>query len=200
MNCPVCSTAINDDAKMCSHCQSDLEIFNLIVNANTQRQTHRKIISALSVFAAVTAIGWASAGIFSGKAPEEVSPAITVQNEVRTPADSELIASLTAENASLKSENASLTEKINTVKEKPAAVVKEKIVAKEKASSKNTAEVATSTDESGTIIHTVRSGDTFWIIARKYFHDGRKYKQIAKDNGMSVRKKLHKGQKIKINK
>ncbi len=196
MNCPVCKTAINDDATVCSHCQSDLEIFNLIVHANTQRQTHRKIISALGIFAAVTAIGWASAGIFSGKAPEgpaELSPGPIVQNEVRTPADSELIAMLTNENTSLKSENASLTEKINTVKEKPAIVA-----AKEKASAKNTSEVAASTEENGTIIHTVRNGDTFWIISRKYFHDGRKYKQIAKDNGLSVRAKLHKGQKIKI--
>ena len=191
MNCPVCNkTELDEGTANCPQCHSDLEVFQLIVQASEQRQTSRKVISALGLFAAVTAIGWASVGIFSGKSePVEVSPEITVQNEVRTPADSELIAMLTTENASLKSENASLTAKINTVKEKP--------VVKEKPSAKTSAPVVASS-EGGTIIHTVKNGDTFWIIARKYFHDGRKYKQIAKDNGLSVKSKLHKGQKLKI--
>ena len=124
MNCPVCSTTdLSDDTTNCPHCQSDLETFQLIVKANQQRQTHRKLISALGVFAAVTAIGWASVGIFSSKAPEEISPEVKLQGEVRTPADSELIVMLTTENASLKSENSSLTEKLNT----PAPKVIEKV-------------------------------------------------------------------------
>ena len=201
MDCPVCNTTdLSNDTTMCPHCQSDLEMFQLIVKANTQRQTHRKLISALGIFAAVTAIGQASAGIFSGKTesgPVELSPEVKLQGEVRTPADSEVIAMLTTENAALKSENSSLTEKLNT----PAPKVVEKVVKAEKAvkAEKVSAKAATET-ESGTIIHTVRNGDTFWIISRKYFGKGTKYKQIAKDNGMTVKTKLHKGQKLKIQK
>ncbi|MBI4930034.1 MAG: LysM peptidoglycan-binding domain-containing protein [Bacteroidetes bacterium] len=187
MNCPVCNTTeLSEDTTACPQCNSDLEVFRLIVDASEQRQKQKKIISALSVFAAVTAIGWASVGIFSGKTPDpvELSPVITVQNEVRTTEDSALIAMLTKENGELKSENTSLTAKINMVKEKSAA--------------KTSAPAVTASTEGGTIIHTVKNGDTFWIIARKYFHDGRKYKQIAKDNGLTVKSKLHKGQKLKI--
>ena len=193
MNCPVCNTTeLAEDTTACPQCNSDLEVFQLIVKASEQRQTSKKIISALGLFAAVTAIGWASVGIFSGgkSEPVEVSPEITVQNEVRTPADAELIALITKENEELKSENASLTAKINTVKEKP--VVKEKPAVKEKI-------VAAST-ESGTIIHTVKKNETLWIISRKYFKDGRKYKQIAADNGISTKKKLKLGMKLKIQK
>ena len=203
MNCPVCNTTdLSDDTTMCPHCQCDLELFQLILCANKQRQTHRKIISALGIFAAVTAIGWASVGIFSDKAhetgPAEISPEVKLQGEVRTPADSELIAMLTNENASLKSENTTLSAKLTSANVTPAEkVVKvEKTMKTEKGSSSK-APVET---ESRTIIHTVKKGDTFWIIARKYFHDGRKYKQIAKDNGMSPRKKLKLGMKLKIQK
>jgi nucleoid-associated protein YgaU len=155
------------------------------VKASEQREKHKKFISALSIFAAVTAIGWASVGIFSGKSssagtePAELSPEITVQNEARTPKDSELIASLYAENEILKSANTDLTGKLT------AAPVKSEVK-------------PSSSAASGTIIHTVRNGDTFWIIAKKYYHDGRKYKQIAMDNGLSLKTKLRKGQKIKI--
>ena len=203
MNCPVCSTTdLSDDTINCPHCQSDLETFQLIVKANQQRQTHRKLISALGVFAAVTAIGWASVGIFSGKTesgPTEISPEVKLQGEVRTPADSELIAMLTTENASLKSENSSLTEKLNA----PAPKVVEKVVKAEKPvvkTEKTSAVKAIAETESGTIIHTVRKGDTFWIISRKYFGKGTHYKQIAKDNGMTTKQKLHKGMKLKIQK
>lgn len=203
MNCPVCNTTeLSQDTTSCPQCNSDLEIFGLIVEASDQRQKHKKIISALSVFAAVTAIGWASVGMFSGKttetSPVELSPAITTENDVNAPPkEAEVIAVLTKENEALKSEIASLKEKtapavaVAPVKEKPA--VKEKPVAKEKAAEKITAK-----EESGTITHTVRNGDTFWIISRKYFGSGTKYKQIAKDNGLSVKAKLHKGQKLKI--
>ena len=205
MNCPVCSTTdLSDDTTMCPHCQSDLETFQLIVKANQQRQTHRKLISALSLFAAVTAIGWASVGIFSGKTETgtpEISPEVKLQGEVRTPADSELIAMLTTENASLKSENSLLTLKLNT----PVAKPTEKVVKIEKAmkaakTEKTSSSKASVASEGGTTIHTVRNGDTFWIISRKYFGSGTHYKQIAKDNGLTVKTKLHKGQKIKIQK
>ena len=214
MNCPVCSTHVEDSAAMCPHCQSDLEMFHLIVKASEQRQTSKKIISALGVFAAVTAIGWASSGIFSGKTsetvPAEISPEIKVQGEIRNPSDSELIAELTVENAKLRTENGVLNYKFGAVKETPEgnthavkpAVVKETHIVKTvsvKPASKEKSSVKESTAESkGTIIHTVRNGDTFWIISRKYFGTGTKYKQIEKDNGMTVKTKLHKGQKIKI--
>lgn len=186
MNCPVCNTTeLSEDTTACPKCHSDLEVFQLIVKASEQRQTSRKIISALGLFAAVTAIGWASVGIFSKSEPVEVSPEITVQNEVRTLEDAELIALITKENEELKSENASLTAKINTVKEKPAAKISSPAVA---------------STEGGTIIHTVKKNETLWILARKYFKDGRKYKQIAADNGISTKKKLKLGQKLKIQK
>ncbi len=202
MKCPVCNTTdLSDDTVMCPHCQSDLETFQLIVKANQQRQTHRKLISALGIFAAVTAIGWASVGIFSGKTETgtvEISPEVTLQGEVRTPADSELIAILTTENASLKSENATLSSKLISANAKPVVKVEKavKAVKAEKVSSSK----ASAETESGTIIHTVKRGETLWIIARKYFRDGRKYKQIAKDNGMSPKKKLKVGMKLKIQK
>jgi len=199
MNCPVCNTTdLSDDTAMCPHCQSDLETFQLIVKANQQRQTHRKLISALGIFAAVTAIGWASVGIFSGETeagPVEISPEVTLQGEVRTPADSELIAMLTTENASLKSENATLSSKLISAKAKPAVKVEKAVKAGKVSSSKTTAET-----ESGTIIHTVKKGETLWIIARKHFRDGSKYKQIAKDNGISTKQKLKLGMKLKIKK
>ena len=73
MNCPVCNTTeLPEDTTACPQCHSDLEVFQLIVRASEQRQTSKKIISALGLFATVTAIGWASVGIFSGKAPEPV--------------------------------------------------------------------------------------------------------------------------------
>lgn len=200
MNCPVCNTAVEESASICPHCQSDLEIFHLIVKANQQRQTGRKIISALGIFGAVTAIGWASAGIFSGKNPsvetadiKELSPDIELQGEMRTPNDAELIAILQEENAALKSENASLHAKLNMPKEEKEAKKEpsaEKPLKIEKSSINN--------EENGIIIHTVRNGDTFWIISRKYFGTGKYYKQIAKDNGLSVKTKLRKGMKLKI--
>lgn len=204
MNCPVCNkTELDKDATACPQCHSDLEVFQLIVSASEQRQTSKKIISALGLFAAVTAIGWASVGIFSGGKSEsvEVSPEITVQNEALSPEDSDLITMLTKENESLKSENASLTAKINAVKNPstPLRATKDKAVVKEKPVAKTSAPAVAST-ESGTIIHTVKKGETLWIIARKYFKDGRKYKQIAADNGISTKKKLKLGMKLKIQK
>ena len=208
MNCPVCNTTeLSEDTTACPQCNSDLEVFGLIVDASEQRQKHKKIISALSVFAAVTAIGWASVGMFSGKtteiSPVELSPAITTENDVNAqPEEAEVIAVLTKENEALKSEISSLKEKTTpsiaavAVKEKPA--VKEKSVVKEKPVAKTSVASAPATEEKGTTIHTVRNGDTFWIISRKYFKTGTKYKQIAKDNGLSVKSKLHKGQKLKI--
>lgn len=204
MNCPVCNTSVEDNASMCPHCQSDLEIYQLIIKSNQQRQTGRKIISALGIFAAVTAIGWASSGIFSAADPTvqttdvtELSPEQELKGEIRTPADAELIAMLQKENEMLKSENASLAGKLSAaakeVKEtkevKPVAVKESKPAKVEKSAAD---------DESGTLTHTVRNGDTFWIISRKYFGTGTKYKQIAKDNGMSVKATLRKGMKIKI--
>ena len=185
MNCPVCNTTeLSDDTNICPTCQSDLEVFRLIVDANKNREKQKKIVSALSIFAAVTAIGWASAGILRGPShpvetgPVELSPVISVQNEVRTPKDSEYIAALSEENTLLKSQNQELTSKLTLAPAKP--VVKEQA------------------NRSGTIIHTVRNGDTFWIIAKKYYNDGRKFKQVASDNGLSVKTKLRKGQKLKI--
>ncbi len=204
MNCPVCNkTELDEDTANCPQCHSDLEVFQLIVKASKQQQTSKKIISALGLFAAVTAIGWASVGIFSGgkSEPVELSPEITVQNEVRTPEDAELIALITKENESLKSENASLAAKINLAVKDPSAplsVTKDKPVVKENSAVKEKS-VAAST-ESGTIIHTVKKNETLWIIARKYFKDGRKYKQIAADNGISTKKRLKIGMKLKIQK
>lgn len=206
MNCPVCNTTeLSEDTTSCPQCHSDLEIFGLIVEASDQRQKHKKIISALSVFAAVTAIGWASVGMFSGKttetAPVELSPAITIENDVNAPPkEAEVIAVLTKENEALKSEIALLSEKINSVKSTPTPpkVAKEKPAVKEKPVAKTTVAAEPASEEKGTITHTVRNGDTFWIISRKYFGSGTKYKQIAKDNGLSVKAKLHKGQKLKI--
>ncbi len=114
MNCPVCKTLVEENASMCPHCQSDLEIYQLIIKSNQQRQTQRKIISALGIFAAVTAIGWASTGIFSKPsansvpaAVEEISPEITATGEVRPkPSDSIMIDELCKENDALKNENA----------------------------------------------------------------------------------------------
>lgn len=209
MNCPVCNTTeLSDDTTNCPHCHSDLELLQLVVRANNQRQTHKKLISALGIFAAVTAIGWASVGIFSGKTsestPAELSPEVGLKGEIRTPADSELIAMLTTENASLKSENSALTTKLNTPVAKPAEKTEKVVKAEKKVKAEKTEKVSVvstpAETEGGTIIHTVREGDTFWIIARKYFHDGRKYKQIAKDNDMTVKTKLHKGMKLKIQK
>lgn len=208
MNCPVCSTSVENDATMCPHCQSDLEIFQLIVKANEQRQTGRKLVSALGVFAAVTAIGWASVGIFSSSSStpktsevQELCPDLQLQGEVRTPKDAELIALLQGENASLKTENASLSAKLTAKANKEVKEVKEVKEARDvKAAKKETkvAEKVTASDEKGTTIHTVREGDTFWIISRKYFGTGTKFKQIAKDNGMTEKTRLHKGMKIKI--
>ena len=114
---------------MCPHCQSDLEIYQLIIKSNQQRQTQRKIISALGVFAAVTAIGWASTGIFSKPSVEtnptvveEISPEITATGETRPKlSDSIMIDELCKENDALKNENTFL--KMNSGKsiEKKAA-------------------------------------------------------------------------------
>lgn len=190
MNCPVCNTTeLDEDTANCPQCHSDLEVFRLIVRASEQRQKSKKIIAALGLFAAVTAIGWASAGIFSGKdpVPAELSPEVTVQNTVRpAPADSELISMLTKENETLKSENISLSAKISSVKEKTAA--------------KTPVASSAASTESGTIIHTVKKGETLWIISKKYFHNGSKCKQIAADNGLSPKQRLSKGMKLKIQK
>lgn len=194
MNCPVCNTnELSDDAAHCPQCHSDLEIFRLIVDAGKERQKHKKIISALGLFAAVTAIGWASVGIFPGKAPVttaepmELSPEVVVQGESRpAPSESEALTLLTKDYEALKAENAVLAAKLNAAPVKAAA---KEIAIKEEDS-----------DNGQTITHTVRNGDTFWIIAKKYYHDGTKYKQIAKDNGMSTKQKLRKGMKLKIQK
>jgi len=202
MNCPVCNTTeLSEDTTACPQCHSDLEVFGLLVEASKQRQKHKKIISAVSIFAAVTAIGWASVGLFSGKttepAPIELSPAITNENDVNAPQkEVETIAVLTKENETLKSEISSLTEKMNVLKAK--SVIKEKPVVKENPAVKTSAPAIATSEEKGTTIHTVRNGDTFWIISRKYFKTGTKYKQIAKDNDLSIKSKLHKGQKLKI--
>ena len=45
------------------------------------------------------------------------------------------------------------------------------------------------------IQHTVRSGESFWVIARKY---GVGMHQLAKWNGMAIRDKLREGQKIVV--
>jgi LysM repeat protein len=191
MNCPVCNTPeLNEDTANCPQCHSDLEVFHLIVRASEQRQKSKKIISALGIFAAVTAIGWASSGIFSGKSnnstPPELCPEVTAQNSVRsTPADSELISMLTEENETLKSENVSLSAKVNSVKVKPSV---------------KTSVAATTSTESGTIIHTVKKGETLGSISKKYFHTGSKSKQIAADNGLSPKQHLTKGMKLKIQK
>ncbi|MFI5164353.1 MAG: LysM peptidoglycan-binding domain-containing protein [Bacteroidia bacterium] len=194
MNCPVCNTTeLSDDTQKCPQCESDLEIFRLIVQASGQRQKNKKIISALGLFAAITAIGWASAGIFSGKKAEtaieplELCPEVTVQNSFRpAPSDSERVSMLSKEIEALRSENASLSAKIHLTKEKPT--------------SKTAITAAVPSTEDGAIIYTVKNGDTFWIISKKCFHDGRKYKQIAQDNGMSPKQKLSKGMKLKIQK
>ncbi|MBI3501428.1 MAG: hypothetical protein HY063_06500 [Bacteroidetes bacterium] len=128
MNCPVCKTLVEENASMCPHCQSDLEIYQLIIKSNQQRQTQRKIISALGIFAAVTAIGWASSGIFSkGNSEtspavvEEVCPDVPLLGETRPkPSDSIMMDELCKENDALKAENASLAAKINS----PANAVK----------------------------------------------------------------------------
>ncbi len=189
MNCPVCNTTeLSEDTTSCPHCHSDLEVFRLIVDASDHRQKQKKIISALGLFAAVTAIGWASVGIFSGNTPPpagepvELSPVVAIQGESRpAPPDADLVLMLRKEIEGLKAENAALSSKKNTVSEKPAV--------------KAAASQGTTTD----LIHTVRNGDTFWIIAKKYYKDGRKYKQIAKDNNMTTKQKLQKGMKLKIN-
>ncbi|HEY4798986.1 MAG TPA: hypothetical protein VII99_07925 [Bacteroidia bacterium] len=127
MNCPVCNAReLQEDALNCPQCNSDLEIFRLIVKANEQRQKKRKIISALSLFAAVTAIGWASAGIFAGKAsapvaadPIELCPDVPMAGECRpVPSDSEMVKLLRTEIDVLKAENASLEGKTKVVKRK----------------------------------------------------------------------------------
>jgi nucleoid-associated protein YgaU len=189
---------------MCPHCQSDLEIYQLIIQSNQQRQTGRKIISALGIFAAVTAIGWASSGIFSGTntTPQttevvELCPEQEIKGEIRNPSDAELIAMLQNENEMLKLENVSLTDKLTAAK-KVKDLKKEAIQIKAAIDRPANVEKSTAQDEAGTIIHTVRNGDTFWIISKKYFGTGAKYKQIAKDNGLSVKTKLQKGMKIKI--
>ena len=146
MNCPVCNARdLNDDAAQCPQCHSDLEIFRLIVDANEQRQKNKKIISALSLFAAVTAIGWASAGIFLGKAsaptlaePVELCPDVPMTGECRAvPSDSEMIVLLQNENDVLKSEMVSYGSETKHTAKKSAATHKGKNTGKKKAAKKN---------------------------------------------------------------
>lgn len=188
MNCPVCNTTdLAEDTLQCPQCQSDLEVFRMLVEASEERQKSRKIISALGLVAAVTAIGWSSVGFFSAPSSPakeqevvELAPVITEQNESRPmPSDSELIEMLREENALLKS--AKTTSVKNTVE--PAA--------------KSSISKGESTRK-GDIVHTVKNGETLWILARKYYKDGSKYKKIARDNGISHKKRLSKGMKLTI--
>ncbi|GAB1419577.1 hypothetical protein MASR2M12_23420 [Bacteroidales bacterium] len=61
---------------------------------------------------------------------------------------------------------------------------------------KQTAEKTQGSGKTNYVIHTVKSGDTLWDIARKY--DGVTVEQIKKLNNLTSKSKLQVGQKLKI--
>ena len=91
--------------------------------------------------------------------------------------------------------------KVSAKSAKSKASTKSKTKAKAHASKvKVKAPVAEAPAENGVIIHTVKRGDSFWKISKKYFGNGSHAKQIAADNGLNPQKNIPLGTQIKINK
>ena len=153
-------------------------------------------------------VSWGSVSLFSGKkkdAGNGIATADTTMVALTTPDPS---ANMTSsgwqkENESLKSTIASLNTEISILK-KPAYVPKASVTKKkEKVKAEPAPEVVadnTPKAEEGVIIHTVKKGQSFWTISKKYFKNGSHAKQIAAENNMTDVKDIPVGTKLKIQK
>ncbi len=214
MSCPICNNIeLQEGAESCNKCGSDLEVFTHIEAAHKEHVFQKKSILILVAVLGVVMVSWGSVSLFSGKSTEaSTAIADTTMVSMATPdADANLTSSgWQKENEYLKSTIASLNEEIAILKKPvytPKAVApkakKEKKIKKEKAHAEPKAEPAAESNsnaESGVIIHTVKKGQSFWTISKKYFKNGSHAKQIAADNNLTGVKNIPLGTKLKINK
>jgi hypothetical protein len=206
MSCPICSNVeLNEGSESCPKCGSDLEIFTHIESAHKENAFQRKSILVLITLFGTVLVSWGSVSFFSGNKSEisesvacvdSTSVAVPVQDSnaltaSSTPVEAFVIGNEEAkpEVAPLKAEAEATAPAVSTVAKTPAV--------KEKAKVKAT---AVSSNEGGLIIHTVKRGDSFWTISKKYFRNGNHAKKIAADNNLNPKKSIPLGTKLKINK
>ncbi len=81
------------------------------------------------------------------------------------------------------------------------AFEKENAVLQAKVSELQQAKVDTSahqTEQSTPFVYTVRRGDSFWLISKRLYGTGTRYREIAESNGMTPESKLNIGDKLII--
>jgi nucleoid-associated protein YgaU len=81
------------------------------------------------------------------------------------------------------------------------AFEKENAVLQAKVSELQQAKVDTSApqpEQSTPFVYTVRRGDSFWLISKRLYGTGTRYREIAESNGMTPESKLNIGDKLII--
>ena len=169
MECPVCNTSgLAENTKVCSHCNSDLEAFQLtqkIEKSNKNRLTFGIIAASLFV---ILLIVWIISLAMQSNSGGEDSKVTEVQEFSGINTELENIKN---ENIKLKTENKELSQRLTE---------------------------ATAPKPRQEETYVVKEGETLFLIARKIYGNGLKYVDLAKDNNIQEPDKLLAGQELII--
>lgn len=169
MDCPICQyKGLDLDAEVCPSCKTDLKAFMAMNAIGSSYRRQKFALFILFVLFLIAVV--ACVMLFINKPSGENSG----PDESKLTACENTIKTLQAENQNLKNEIVEL--KANQAE----------ILSREKPV------------EPKVQTHVVKKGETLYLIARKYFDDGKLYKKIAADNGLSNPNVIVPGQELII--
>jgi LysM repeat protein len=169
MDCPICQyKGLDSDAEVCPSCKTDLKAFKAM---NILESSYKRQKFTLFIFIVLFFIAVVACLMLYLYKPAVERP---VTNDSKLVTCENTIKTLQAENQKLKSDIAELKAKQAEILsvEKP---VEPKIQT-----------------------HVVKEGETLYLIATKYFNDGKRYKKIAADNNLSDPNVIVPGQELII--
>ncbi len=174
MNCPVCNTQIEADARECPQCHSNLEAHKHVENVGKMIKTQKMTIIIISIVLVLCVVGLIMNFVFSDSNKGELDQ--------------------------LKAENHSLTEEVVLLKTNISELNQQVVDLKKKRSEQLAQEPekeVTIPKNSSTYI--VKKGDTLWDIAQAMYGDSFQWERIASANNISEPKLLQVGTKLIIN-
>ncbi len=186
MQCPVCKTkGINENAKRCPNCNSDLEAFQYIKKIEKSHRKNKNAVAILIILIIAGAIIWVYT-YNNMKVAEKTKTAIETQKINR---QQKQIEQLKSDKDQLMNKIVELRDKSNNFQKPISPKYQNNNVIDNK---------KTSANKSKTFFYKVKKGETLRSIAKEFYGSKNKYLKIMSDNNLKNANKLRVGQRLKI--